>query len=425
MYHSIKHWLQTLFMFGTILLFLSNCTKEYESPDIPAQPECWQINNWIGLLSDSMLNIDMIPEVPAVDREYVDWLNKKDNHILIRSLVSENYDDLKCFDQYISSVKIIQLGESNHGSKEYNLIKVRLVKYLHEVHGFNVIAFESGFFDCSYANNRINGITITEAINTSIFGIWQTEEVLDLFHFIKFNTDYKLNLAGIDCQDLLYNNNKLNRALLLKELVSFIDPGFAEEVYFNDIEITHFMDLQDSIQVNRDVYKSKINNSIGFIESNLSAIQDSLKENGHLALMAIQSLKNTIAYIDVVYYIACCNDDIKGFAIRDSAMAANVVFLSETLYPDEKIIIWAHDAHIAYDMDHYTIMWYNGAKVMGSWLHDFYQNDVYTIGLYALRGEFGFAGQTWSLELPSSPSSLEAICYHANKKYMFFDINPT
>ena len=42
----------------------------------------------------------------------------------------------------------MQLGESGHGVREFNLAKVRLIRFLHEEMGFDVLAFESGLFEC-------------------------------------------------------------------------------------------------------------------------------------------------------------------------------------------------------------------------------------------------------------------------------------
>ncbi len=43
----------------------------------------------------------------------------------------------------IKDKRIIALGESLHGVKEYNTTKIELIQYLHEKEGFNVLAIES------------------------------------------------------------------------------------------------------------------------------------------------------------------------------------------------------------------------------------------------------------------------------------------
>jgi len=368
-----------------------------------------------------MLTIDTVLDIPAANQNYVDWLSKKENHILIRSLISENFEDLKCLDQYVKDARIVQLGESNHFTKEYNLIKVRLIKYLHEVHGFNVIAFENGFFDCSYMNANFESINSYDAINATLYDHWRTEEVLDLYNYIKQSTNHQLNLTGFDCQDLLFNSDALKRAQQIQEFVSYVDPELAEEFFYDDLEVTHYMYNHDSLLLNKEKYLTKVNNIINYIDFNFSIIRDSFQGDNKIPIIVRQSLYNTIAYMDQKYY-RYANDSVKSFAIRDSAMASNIVFISEVLYPNEKIIVWAHNAHVAYDLDMYSPWYYSGQRLMGNWLYEYFYNKIYTIGLYSLRGEFGYSGETWPLEMQSSPNSLENICYHNDKKYIFFDI---
>ena len=416
-----KHIYTPIYL-GILISFLLNtsCSKKGDTEYQQLVTECWQINNWAGLESDSMLRIDTLLNIPAPNSDYVSWLSKKENHIQIRSLVSENFEDLKCLDQYLEGIKIIQLGESNHGTKEYNLIKVRLIKYLHEVHGFNIIAFESGFFDCAMANLNAEETSVEETLLNSIFDVWKTEEVALLFYYMKYGTNFDLKLAGFDCQDLYKNNNKYNRAQLLKEYASYIDPDYANQLYLDNLEVTFYTENPDSLALNRIKYKQKLNNAVSYLQNNYSTIVDS-SQNGSLLNILIHSLINTRAYIDKIYY-ANVQDSLKSYGVRDSAMASNIVYLFEEMYPNEKIIIWAHNAHINYDLDNHNTFLWEGLRPMGNWLYEYYFNEIYTIALYSLRGVFGWDNNQYHLVLPTNNNSIESICYGVNKRYLFFDI---
>ncbi|MCY8918823.1 hypothetical protein MOE20_20605 [Bacillus atrophaeus] len=79
------------------------------------------------------------------------WI-KRNAHPIEMSDSSQK--DLRFLKNVLKDKRIVQLGETTHGAAEMNQTKVRLIKYLHEHLGYDVIAFESGFSDtnASYRN---------------------------------------------------------------------------------------------------------------------------------------------------------------------------------------------------------------------------------------------------------------------------------
>jgi erythromycin esterase len=72
-----------------------------------------------------------------------------------------------------------------------------------------------------------------------------------------------------------------------------------------------------------------------------------------------------------------------GPGYRDEMMAHNVSWLADHAHPDEKIVLWAHNAHVSFNAgSDFSFVNY---KPMGSWLRQRFGQDMYVLG-------FAFAG---------------------------------
>src|SRR5436305_10383246 len=100
------------------------------------------------LVLSGLLSADALAdEPPAPDPGRVRWLSE---HALpVRSIApaDEDFSDLMPLVGWIGSSRVVALGEGTHGDGAMFLAKARLVRFLHQVMGFDVLAWEAGFFD--------------------------------------------------------------------------------------------------------------------------------------------------------------------------------------------------------------------------------------------------------------------------------------
>lgn len=61
---------------------------------------------------------------------------------------NENFEDFSNLKLLLENVEIVMLGEQSHGEGTAYDTKIKLIKYLHQELGFDMLAFESGIFDC-------------------------------------------------------------------------------------------------------------------------------------------------------------------------------------------------------------------------------------------------------------------------------------
>jgi erythromycin esterase len=261
-----------------------------------------------------------------------------------------SYEDLEQFGAAIGNKRIVLLGEQSHGDAATFLVKSRLIKYLHEKKGFNVLAFESDFFAVTGGWDKLTktNLQIDSFMKGNIFPIWtycQTTEKL-FYNYLPQTQTTKtpLQLAGFDCQ-LHGKNSFQNLKAELKGVFSHL--SYAEQIKSTTDTILKYA---DSLFVNVSMKdKSKYTYMINALEAVLKA-DEAKKELSEWSKMVIKNLLSQSNNMKL--YIP--NEKINHY-YRDRQMAQNIEWLATQKYPGEKIIIWAHNGHIAksagYDYD--------------------------------------------------------------------------
>lgn len=293
------------------------------------------------------------------------------------------YEDLK---ELLEGVEIVMLGEQSHGEGTTFDTKIKLVKYLHEEMGFEILAFESGLYECQKAWSLINeGEDIRLTMGKSIFGVWSTiKEIIPLTNYIekKLATDRPLILAGFDHQII-----KLGAEHLVKDLENYLN-----EIGFQLQDKSGLNHLQNTLELLtkakfKDYKKNAALKDIAFIDELIVGI-NSLEQDS-MAAFWIQVLKST------KYYFS----DIKlKTDYRDQQMAENLIWLKEQ-NPGKKIICWGATSHFLYNssaiqMDKMLIQlvggnYYKKQPMMGEYIKQKYKSKVYTIGFTAYEGHYG------------------------------------
>lgn len=324
-------------------------------------------------LSDELMFTDIDLNCPAVPEINQNWV--KENAIPIISLTHNEFDDLMPFKEMFSNKKIIQLGECSHGVKEFNQIKTRFIKFLHQECGFNVLGFESGIFECDYINNHNQKFDSKAMLMNSIFAVWVTEEVLELFKYIKnsYNSSNPLMITVFDVQNST-NSTYKNRKVFLRDFVTNFDEERAN-IIFN---------IEDELE------KNLISNKNILIEKPDSILNIYTDMSDYL-FQKYSSINNTEEKEKILYVIQIClsrlqylklyikkSDYESYFTLRDIGMANNLEYLIDKKYKNEKIIVWAHNGHIRHNNQ--NIAHYN-AKSMGYYLKRKYKNEIFTVGI--------------------------------------------
>jgi len=148
------------------------------------------------LLTDAELALPGDSVAVPEDPDHAAWVRAHARPI--RSLGAADFADLRFFAPLLAGKRIVQLGESAHGVAEFSMAKVRLIKYMHEELGYDVIAFESSTFECERAQRNVTALSPLELMRACIFGVWHSAETLPLFEYNALTDTYEnLVQAGV------------------------------------------------------------------------------------------------------------------------------------------------------------------------------------------------------------------------------------
>ncbi|MET4927310.1 erythromycin esterase family protein, partial [Streptomyces sp. PSRA5] len=115
--------------------------------------------------------------------------------------------DLQPLKEVLDGVRIVGLGESTHGTREFFQLKHRLLEYLVTELGFTTLAMEASASAGPAVDAYVRGgVGDPAQVLTGLgFWTWRTEEVLDMIEWMRaYNdgrpADEQIRFAGIDPQ---------------------------------------------------------------------------------------------------------------------------------------------------------------------------------------------------------------------------------
>lgn len=342
-----------------------------------------------------------------------------------QNIPSTKFEDLEMLKPLLHDKRIVFLGESSHGTAEFSLAKTRLIQFLHQEMGYNVLAFESGMGNAMNAQGQIDKQTAKQTMKNAIYPVWWSKETLPLFEYAKKTqkTDKPLKLAGFDIlqQNAFTNGDWLQNSELAKQF-SEVEEQLADWTYGKDLQ--GYQKVKPSII---EVYK-QVKSQVQLKEKELKAAYPS---EPHIVKLMERTLADRIRFADEYVELSIqSNIEVeqnnydsyfKTMEWRDQSMMENLLWLAEEIYPTEKFIVWAHNDHIRKAQSEVMGSPFP-VKLMGERLPDIYKKYSYVLGLYMASGETANnMGEPMSV-LPPVKGSIEDIVSSSNKPYTFIDM---
>ncbi|WP_171051643.1 erythromycin esterase family protein [Alteribacter natronophilus] len=340
----------------------------------------------------------------------------------------EDEYDFSFVDAYIEDRQIIFLGESTHISREFTTVKAALVKYLHEQHDYTTLAMESGKNEIDYLNHYWDEYDDQFMLEQMVHFGWHTPEMKDL---IGYAGNTSLNIRGLDPLPVVVNERRIERMgfqQLLKSRIENVNEDLANEFieiegtflpYMNALPFEHEQkaDLGEAQEMKADY------------ESLLAELQETEADDD-----VLRFIEGRIAVLEDFTPDFLADYDIEGvyqdyFSRRDLAMFNELDALLEE-NPDEKIIVWGHNAHIQKQAELIEqtdegnrMLYYPPPLVLGTLAHEAYGEAAYYVGLYFNQGELLLGGGMDRIEPKQSTDELEFILSGYEQEKLFVDFN--
>ncbi len=340
----------------------------------------------------------------------------------------EDYSDLQFIKNIIErdSVQVIMLGEQTHGDGSTFLAKSRLIKFLHKEVGFDVLAFESGLFDCTNAWNDIQRTgNYSEGIRKAVFPMWvNSNECEELVRYLQstLQTTRPLELSGFDSQLTGYESCQLLLEQLYKHELNFLTQG--EKNLFVKIVC-----LEEEVKSGKD--RTYNNNLVDKVINGLDSLTK-IDPSFEFWKLVVEGVKiNYNGYLAMKYESANYND-AELINARDKQMGKNLVWLVQNKFKGKRIIVWAASFHnfrklselVSTDEKFEFINGVNKKTItMGDILYDPLGRKIYSVGFMHYSGRRRNIQNNKYEDIPRpGVISFESIMYAVGTDYSFVDL---
>lgn len=355
------------------------------------------------------------------DEKKIDYLRKKASPVITINVNDKGFTDLEYLKDKIGNCSIVMLGEDRHGDSITCEAKMRVVNYLSEELGFELLLIERKMYNTHKVMDGIlQNETPLRALEKANYEVlYETD--LNFWNFASktIKKDSNFHIAGID----FFHDSTYIREL--KSLLLKIDNNIINnerwksfESYYSHFAITDRKILEKNFSVFLEDAK--------YVIHILNELAPNEIYNGEKINWWIRTIDNTIAQFNWLISAppkSQSDREAEFFLLRDKEMA-NMVEWYSSYYKAKKIIISTSTYHISRNLNvlktkNKSI---NNAKPMGDYLWQQNPNNIYSIAFISYSGMTTHNGGKDTPVPERKPNSIESLFHKAGLNYALLDL---
>jgi erythromycin esterase len=340
--------------------------------------------------------------------ENVRWLVEHAVAVRSPAPADEDFSDLMPLVQWIGTSRVVALGEATHGDGAALAAKGRLVRFLHQKMGFDVLAWESGFFDVPLVDAALRGnIPLPEAASRGLYKIWwKSMEVQPVFAYVRATqaTTHPIETVGFDCRVSTEESRTKGFPAFIFEFFDRLDPALISPQERADLTKMSVGLLPADVYEHpgERIYNRELPRRLVSVVDQRRA--DLLVRSNPREIDYVRQSLVSFMNMDRALGGRAGTGHEEGYS-RDTAMAENLLWLLQGPLAGRKVIVWAHNYHVMRDFaaasvaespevkEHPSSAASAGAGAMGIHLVRALGRDYYAIGFVTHHGSSGFAGE--------------------------------
>lgn len=260
-------------------------------------------------------------------------------------------DDLAPFEQMVGKASVVGLGEASHGAHEFFVMKHRLVRFLVEHMGFTMLAMEMSWMRAEPLNDYVltGKGEVKALLENNGHDIWYTQEILDLIEWIhaynaRQDQAQQVHFAGFDCG---YQDRSSLEQIV--QYIQAVDPEQSEHVaqlydmIATESSLPQLPDLSVRQQIREAAEQVCVlltEHENAYIARSSPATYENILQEARIA----EQMARFFLSQGAKYRTAASTERMQQ---RDLLMAENTAWLHEHREAGKKMIVWAHNGHLA------------------------------------------------------------------------------